>query len=263
MSGYDVAFIAVQGSQNYNLDIYTDEYKSDVDTKAAIVPDLKDIVTGQPPLSTTVVLDNDEHIDVKDIRQMFHVIEKENISYVELLYSKYIFVNKKYYKILMPMFKNRDLIVKNNIEQFVKTIFGMMKEKQKALCHPYPATAAKIEKYGYDGKQLCHCQRLLYFLEDIYYNLHFDLDFHAFYRCEGKYRHQKLMDAKLYRGNRHINAQQACDDIVNLGSKLRELILDDLKGHQNGELLFNPTLEDVKYNVFKKKFKIKERRGRS
>ena len=40
----------------------------------------------------------------------------------------------------------------------------MALEKQKALCHPYPATMDKIEKFGYDGKQLSHCRRLLNFL---------------------------------------------------------------------------------------------------
>ena len=38
-------------------------------------------------------------------------------------------------------------------------------EKRKALCHPYPNTMDKIEKYGYDGKQLHHCARLNEFLE--------------------------------------------------------------------------------------------------
>ena len=40
----------------------------------------------------------------------------------------------------------------------------MALEKQKALCHPYPNTMDKIEKFGYDGKQLSHCRRLLNFL---------------------------------------------------------------------------------------------------
>ena len=36
--GYEVLFIALQGSQNYGLDIYTDEYKSDIDCMAVILP---------------------------------------------------------------------------------------------------------------------------------------------------------------------------------------------------------------------------------
>ena len=37
-------------------------------------------------------------------------------------------------------------------------------EKQKAMEHPYPATIDKIEKFGYDPKQLHHALRLREFL---------------------------------------------------------------------------------------------------
>ena len=42
----------------------------------------------------------------------------------------------------------------------------MAYEKDKALCHPYPGIIEKIEKYGYDGKQLSHCARLLLYITD-------------------------------------------------------------------------------------------------
>ena len=41
----------------------------------------------------------------------------------------------------------------------------MMCEKEKAFSHPYPATIDKIEKYGYDPKQLHHIVRLWYLIE--------------------------------------------------------------------------------------------------
>ena len=37
-------------------------------------------------------------------------------------------------------------------------------EKKKALCHPYPSLIDKIEKYGYDGKQLHHIIRMNNFI---------------------------------------------------------------------------------------------------
>lgn len=56
-------YVALQGSQNYNL-----EYEeSDVDTKAIIVPTLEDIVKNKKSVSYTHVRDNDEHVDVKDV----------------------------------------------------------------------------------------------------------------------------------------------------------------------------------------------------
>ncbi len=41
---------------------------------------------------------------------------------------------------------------------------GTAMEKQKALCHPYPATMDKIERFGYDPKQLHHILRLEEFM---------------------------------------------------------------------------------------------------
>ena len=48
---YEVIYIALQGSQNYNLDMYTEEYMSDVDTKAIIVPTLEQIALNKQPVS--------------------------------------------------------------------------------------------------------------------------------------------------------------------------------------------------------------------
>lgn len=42
---------------------------------------------------------------------------------------------------------------------------GMAYEKLKALEHPYPSIIDKIEKYGFDGKQLSHILRLQIFMQ--------------------------------------------------------------------------------------------------
>ena len=162
--GFEVVCIMLQGSQNYNLDEYLDEYKSDVDTKAIVLPSFNDFIFGNPPTSTTVVLDNQEHIDIKDICIMFDMFKKQNISYIELLYSKYIFINPKYKKIISEMFKKRDLIAAIDYNKFLKCIAGMAGNKLKALSHPYPNIKDKIDKFGYDGKQLSHLIRLFEFI---------------------------------------------------------------------------------------------------
>src|SRR6056297_3126475 len=51
---YKVGYIALQGSQNYGLDINTDDYKSDIDMKAIIIPDLDMLLDTNKPLSTTI-----------------------------------------------------------------------------------------------------------------------------------------------------------------------------------------------------------------
>ena len=52
-----------------------------------------------------------------------------------------------------------------NNNQLLRCIVGMSYEKLKALEHPYPATIDKIEKFGYDPKQLHHIVRLNEFIK--------------------------------------------------------------------------------------------------
>lgn len=162
--GYEIVFLSLQGSQNYNLDVYDNYYKSDIDTKAVVLPSFKDFVYDKKPISKTLILENNEHIDVKDIRIMFELFKKENISYIELLYTKFKIINPEYKNLIQKLFDNRDDIVNINKNQFLRCISGMSMEKKKALCHPYPNLIEKIEKYGFDGKQLSHCMRLNEFI---------------------------------------------------------------------------------------------------
>lgn len=165
--GYEVLFTALQGSQNYGLDEYTDDYCSDIDTKSIILPSLDDFIYNKQPVSTVKIMpDSEEHAEVKDIRVMFEMFKKENLSYVELLYSDYVIINPKYAQIVNELIQRRDEIATADTAQFLNCIAGMAYEKDKALCHPYPGIIDKIEKYGYDGKQLSHCARLLLYITD-------------------------------------------------------------------------------------------------
>lgn len=47
-----------------------------------------------------------------------------------------------------------------HVNQFLRCIVGMSGNKYKALEHPYPTLIDKIEKWGYDEKQLLHIVRL-------------------------------------------------------------------------------------------------------
>ena len=163
--GYEVVCVCLQGSQNYGLDEYSDKYMSDIDTKAIVLPLLDDFIAAAPPVSTVVIMDNNEHAEVKDIRIMFDMFKKVNISYIELLFTEFKIINPEWAEFIEPLFANRELISKYNRNQFLRCIAGMAMEKRKALCHPYPNLIEKIEKYGYDGKQLHHCVRLYNFIE--------------------------------------------------------------------------------------------------
>ena len=95
-SNLELFGIFIQGSQNYRLDIYTDDYKSDIDTKAIVIPSLEDIVMNKKPISTTHILPNNEHLDIKDIRLYFEAFKKQNINFVEILFTCGSLVVKEY-----------------------------------------------------------------------------------------------------------------------------------------------------------------------
>ena len=75
--GHEVVGVFLQGSQNYELDEYSDEYMSDIDTKCIILPTLDDIISNKAPYSYTHCRVNNEHIDVKDIRLMFEMFKNK------------------------------------------------------------------------------------------------------------------------------------------------------------------------------------------
>lgn len=158
--GYNVLGVFLQGSQNYNLD-YKD---SDIDTKAILIPSFVDFVLNRKPVSTTLIKEDSSHIDIKDIRLMHDCFRRQNINFIELLFTKYKYLNPEYEAIYQPMFDNNEKIAHYNNYAAINCIAGMVFEKRKALCHPYEGLKDRIEKYGYCNKQLHHIIRCEEFL---------------------------------------------------------------------------------------------------
>lgn len=160
-SGYEVVGVFLQGSQNYELD---NEF-SDIDTKAIVLPSFEKFLLNKKPISTTHILESNEHLDIKDIRLMFESFRKQNVNFVEILFTKYMVLNPKYSDIFNELLKEKELVARYNMYTAINCMCGMAYEKQKALKHPYPSLIEKIERYGYDPKQLHHIVRLREFLE--------------------------------------------------------------------------------------------------
>jgi predicted nucleotidyltransferase len=159
--GYEIVGIFLQGSQNYEL-AYEN---SDIDSKAILLPKFNSFVLNKQAISTTHVLENNEHCDLKDIRLMFDCFKKQNINFVEILFTKYRIVNPKYQSFIQILFDNNETLARYNNYASVNCISGTSMEKFKALEHPYPTIIDKIEKYGYDPKQLHHIIRLNEFMK--------------------------------------------------------------------------------------------------
>lgn len=158
--GHEVVGVWLNGSQNYGLDIYNDTYQSDVDTKCIVLPSVDEIVKGLPPYSHTHVTANNEHIDIKDVREMFKMFKKQNSSYVEILFTDYYVINPKYKDLVQELIDHAEKIAHLNINLSLKCFVGTSKQKLKNLEHPFPNAIEKIKKYGYDPKQLHHLARI-------------------------------------------------------------------------------------------------------
>ena len=158
--GYNVVGVFLYGSQNYELDYE----KSDVDTKAIVLPTLEDIVLNHQPVSVTIDIGNNCLCDVKDIRKMFECFKKQNINFIELLFTQYYVLNPLYENLYKPVLDNAELIARYNNYASINCMSGMALEKYNALTHPYPSIKEKIDKYGYDNKQLHHILRIKDFI---------------------------------------------------------------------------------------------------
>lgn len=242
---YDVVYLALQGSQNYGLDVYDKDYKSDVDTKAIILPSFEDIVYNRQPVSKTIVLDNNEHIDVKDIRVMFENFKKQNVNFLEILFTEFYILNEEYSGYIYSLRDSAEQITRLNINQALRCMAGMSKEKLKALKHPYPATMNKIEKYGYDPKQLHHILRMNDFIKK------YGIEQRNFKDCLIPNNKDYLVQIK----KGILNEQEATElaentDMNTYNVKEKLVIEQDIINKEAIDIL-----NKIKYGILKQKFK--------
>ncbi len=191
--GYDVIYIGLYGSQNYNLD----DEESDIDVKAIVLPSLSDVIFRRVT-SITIECKNG-NIDVKDLLTFYDVIKKGNFSYIESIDTEY-YIGDKYIKELFKSFRPN-----------VKSILDAMYEKRKALTHEYPSKHKEFEKWGYDPKQHHHILRLydlinhnLLYNEEKSYLTYDDLDI----------RRRELMDFKRNKNNISLSIVEEDSDLI-------------------------------------------------
>lgn len=163
--GYDIFATMLHGSQNYSMDEYSEDYMSDVDSKTIIIPSLNDIIFGKEYTSDVLVLEDNSHTDIKDIRKMFESFKKQNINYLEILYTPFYIVNPKYEQYFNELRAYRDEIVKTSKRLFLKAACGTGENKYRHYLKPTPHSVEKIEKFGYDPKELHHLLRVKEFTE--------------------------------------------------------------------------------------------------
>lgn len=158
--GLTVVGIFLYGSQNYNLDYEG----SDIDLKAIVIPSINDIVFNNKPISTTIDIP-DGLCDIKDIRLMIQSWRKQNVNFMELLFTEYSYVNPLFYEFFRPLLAARETIVRYNEKRAVDCLRGFVYEKYYRLFKDTPSQHDEVTKYGYAAKQLVHMERLASLLE--------------------------------------------------------------------------------------------------
>lgn len=153
--------IFLQGSQNYGLATP----QSDVDTKLIVTPTFRDIAMNRKPVSTTHIRANEEHIDFKDIRLYIQTFRKQNLNFLEILYTDFAIVNPIYEKQWNRLVESREAITHFNPYRSVQSMKGIALEKYHAMEHEYPSKIEVLKKYGYDPKQLHHLVRVEDYLD--------------------------------------------------------------------------------------------------
>lgn len=158
--GYNILFIALQGSQNYNLD----NDNSDVDSIAVVLPTLDNISLNQPLVNRNIKLDNNEIIDVKDIRLVTQQWIKQNTQYLQILFTDYKIVNKDYRDYVNQIFQMNEDIVTINRTHLYRNILGI---GRSCYLNFYNKGLGR----RYKGKELYHLIRLTNLFENLNNNL--------------------------------------------------------------------------------------------
>ena len=232
--------VFLQGSQNYELDYEG----SDVDTKLIVVPSFKDICLNRKPVSTTHVRANDEHTDWKDVRLYMETFRKQNLNFLEILFTDFYIINPMYKEEWDRLVAAREFIARMNVHRAVKSMKGIAMEKYHAMEHRYPAKADIIDKYGYDGKQVSHLDRV-----DDYLERYIAGEPYKDCLIPTHTRRPRMMDFKMLSvyslEEARVIAKEILDHVVEMADKFCE----EYKDYE--EVWVRELLEDVSYNIMR------------
>ena len=227
----------LQGSQNYGLDYEG----SDIDTKLIVVPDFKDICLNKKPVSTTHVRANEEHTDWKDVRLYMETFRKQNLNFLEILFTDFYIINPMYAEQWNRLVQHREQIARMNPFRAVKSMKGIAMEKYHAMEHEYPSKIDVLAEWGYDPKQLHHLLRVEEYLGRY-------IDGESYISCLRPHCPEYLISVKRGRYNldtARVIAKTAIDNVIRIADAFCSQTSD------KEEESMRELLEDVSYQIMK------------
>ena len=112
------------GSQNYRLDFTT----SDVDTKIIIAPTFADIAHNKPVVNEVGFFENrEDQIAYKDIRLFIGELRKQNVNFVETLFTEWYIINSKFNAQWERLVNHREEIARLNERRALQTMIGTIR----------------------------------------------------------------------------------------------------------------------------------------
>lgn len=141
--GYNVVYIGLYGSQNYNLD----DENSDVDARAIVIPKIEEIIR-RKSISTEYEFETGK-IDVKDILTYYGVIKKGNFSFIEPFQTEW-YIGDETIRVLFSTFKVNP-----------HALLGAQYQKFKNLIKRDEWGESIIEYSAKDYHHLCRLSHLL------------------------------------------------------------------------------------------------------
>lgn len=142
---YQILGIFLYGSQNYN--IATE--KSDVDTKAIIIPTVEQLAF-KPVRVEIIEFGDGGHCEIMSITHWVENLKKQNVNFVETLFTQYRWINPIY----LDMWKETFLEKREDIANYDKD------RMVKSICYQAINTLIRYDT----GKSLANGYRFRYFL---------------------------------------------------------------------------------------------------
>lgn len=145
------------GSHTQNLVLES----SDLDYKVFTLPTFEDLYYGYHHSNSHITKDLD--VEVHSLRRLPDFLWKSNISYLDCLFSKeiYLLTAGPLSHLLHNLIEARESIAKMNMEHLYNGCLGMSASRLKDLYKETESTSGYVAEYGYNIKQALHAYRPL------------------------------------------------------------------------------------------------------
>ena len=220
--------VFLYGSQNYNFDTPT----SDIDAKAIYIPTYEEMVNLKEPVSRVYGTDYG-NVEVKDIRLMWKMWKKQNINFIEVLFTDYYLTNKNYTDLWEFLRTSGPSIARYNPLYTVNSIAGQCR--------------GTLSYTVLTGKKIANFARLITFLDKYLNNEPYRKCITVDEEFRNKWLSIKQNDKPFYKKDAADQIEELAEKLNCLQIKGEELYKDkEINNDPINELVTNIMLDAIK-----------------